>query len=64
MTLSPQGSAKKAVPQTFFPIAMSSPSVLTAGDPLRLAAPLEVVTISGDFFGDKRGQVGCATSPD
>ena len=43
-------------PTTFSSFTNRAPQI-TPGDPLRLVAPEEVVTIAGAFFGDKKGAV-------
>ena len=57
ITLTPQGGKKKTVPQVYAPFMMRQPYI-DESEPMRLVTPLEVVTITGDFFGHKQGLAG------
>jgi hypothetical protein len=60
ITVTPQGSKKKSEPMVSdapYLYVMRTPHI-DEGEPLRLVEPLEVVTITGDYFGKKKGLVG------
>jgi hypothetical protein len=52
-----QGDKKPAEPLTFTAFTMRGPQIIPADTPSGLISDGETVTILGDFFGDKRGDV-------